>query len=359
MRESSSGEDLDSLAESFLTRLRRGERPALAEYAARRPELATQILELFPALVEMEGLKKAAEASVWPMLRSGLHVEVLDRLGDYKVKRLIGTGGMGVVYEAERESLQAQVALKVLHPRFRDNSGYLRRFHNEARSAARLHHSNIVPVFDFGEHEGIFYYAMQFIPGVGLDRVLEDVRRLRKPANDRAGETDDGGEPTIAESLLTGRYRGDVDGRSSIESLTSAGPSTDAYGPIEEVSPALSRISAMGVTGQVCYHREVARIGAEVAEALAHAHGRGVFHRDIKPSNVLLDARGTAWVTDFGLAKFEGGENLTETGDVVGTLRYMAPERFRRPIRRLAVTSISLGITLYEMTALTAGVRRG
>ena len=83
-----------------------------------------------------------------------------ERLGDYRILRVIGAGGMGVVYEAEHESLKSRVALKVMHPRFRTDSAYLRRFHTEARSAARLHHTNIVPVFDYGEQDGICYYAM-------------------------------------------------------------------------------------------------------------------------------------------------------------------------------------------------------
>ncbi len=136
MNEPSTGEDLDNLAESFLARIRRGERPTIADYAARRPDLASQILALFPALVEMEGLKRSAEASAPQSMAWESNVGLLDRLGDYKVQRLIGSGGMGVVYEAERESLQARVALKVLHPRFRDDHGYRRRFRNEALGGA-------------------------------------------------------------------------------------------------------------------------------------------------------------------------------------------------------------------------------
>ena len=120
---------------------------------------------------------------------------------------------------------------------------------------------------------------------------------------------------------------------------------------VDEDPSSPSYISSLAESDQLRYHREVARIGAEVAEALGYAHRRGVLHRDIKPSNLLLDARGTAWVTDFGLAKFDGSENLTETGDFVGTLRYMAPERFDgRSDARCDI--YALGVTLYEMLAL-------
>ena len=94
-----------------------------------------------------------------------------------------------------------------------------------------------------------------------------------------------------------------------------------------------------------------ARVGLQVAEGLAYAHSQGIVHRDIKPSNLLLDAKGTVWVTDFGLAKSEGTDGPTHTGDIIGTLRYMAPERFdgwsdpRSDV-------YSLGVTLYELLTL-------
>ena len=163
----------DRLVDEYLRRRRRGERPTAAEYAARYPELAPRILEFFPALELIERLKPTPED------RAGLSDNTggggpgggagdrLQRLGDYTILRELGRGGMGVVYEAERQSLKSRVALKVMHPRFRADRTSLRRFQNEARSAAKLHHTNIVPVFDYGEQDGVRYYAMQYIAGVG------------------------------------------------------------------------------------------------------------------------------------------------------------------------------------------------
>ncbi len=133
-----------------------------------------------------------------------------ERLGDYQILRVIGEGGMGIVYEAEHESLKNRVALKVMHPRFRTDPTYLRRFHTEARSAARLHHTNIVPVFDYGEHDGICYYAMPLIAGVGLHQVLDDVRRLRAtddPTNapEASGQGEQPATEPVAEPVM-GRH---------------------------------------------------------------------------------------------------------------------------------------------------------
>src|SRR5262249_40914001 len=103
------------------------------------------------------------------------------------------------------------------------------------------------------------------------------------------------------------------------------------------------------------YQRTVARLGLQVAQALHYAHQEGVIHRDIKPSNLLLDADGRMWITDFGLAKTDGAA-LTQTGDVVGTVRYMAPERFRGWSDPRSDV-YSLGLTLYEMLLLNPAFR--
>jgi serine/threonine protein kinase len=111
------------------------------------------------------------------------------------------------------------------------------------------------------------------------------------------------------------------------------------------------RYTRIRTSGGRHYWEAVARIGAQAADALAYAHGQGVLHRDIKPSNLLLDLGGTVWVTDFGLAKAGDGDDLTQTGDIVGTLRYLSPERFDGSGDHRADV-YALGLTLYELLTL-------
>src|SRR5262245_60451470 len=169
---------VEELAEAFLERYRRGECPAISEYASAHPELAAEIRDLFPALVLLEQAGQDARPSAAPRVHAASSAKP-SRLGDFRILREVGRGGMGVVYEAVQESLGRHVALKVLPADAAADPTYLERFRREARSAARLHHTNIVPVFDVGEHDGVHFYAMQLIQGQGLDQVLVEVRRLR------------------------------------------------------------------------------------------------------------------------------------------------------------------------------------
>src|SRR5262245_47194722 len=185
---SDSRNPVEVLAEEFLERQRQGEKPTLREYLDRHPDLADEIRDLFPALLMMEDLgdssgattgSLAAEDAIAPGARP-------ERLGDYRILREIGRGGMGVVYEAEQESLGRRVALKVLSAGSRLDPKQVRRFEREAKAAARLHHTNIVPVFGVGCQEGHHYFVMQFIAGLGLDAVLEDLRRAKAAAGPAA-----------------------------------------------------------------------------------------------------------------------------------------------------------------------------
>ena len=359
---------LNQLADEFAARYRRGERPSLTEYADRYPALADDIRELFPALVGMEQVKEDRKEVGPP---AGV-LPPLEQLGDYRILREIGHGGMGVVYEAEQVSLGRHVALKVLPQHLLPEAKQRRRFEREAKAAAQLHHTNIVPVFGVGEHGGLSFYAMQFIQGLGLDEVIEELKRMQPgggdspvPAgNELRAARKEVSAAEVARSLVTGAFRrvpeATVDKVPAAEEAGDPDPvSEPAAGRLSDtfkLSPSTGALSgspgdSSGKVRKWTYWHNVARIGVQVAGALEHAHQQGILHRDIKPSNLLLDTHGTVWVTDFGLAKVADQENLTEHGDILGTLRYLPPEAFEgRADRRADV--YALGLTLYELLAL-------
>lgn len=345
---------LDALAEEFVARYRRGERPSLSEYVAKYPELAGDVRDLFPGLVLMEDIRPESGATTRPFAGTAAGARP-ERLGDYRILREVGRGGMGIVYEAEQLSLGRHIALKVLPAAGLMNPTFLERFRREAKAAARLHHTNIVPVYGVGEADGIHFYAMQFIQGQSLDQVLHDVRQLRRQSGVEFGEVDPTRtrfEQSVAPGLLTGQFEMlpaalSAGADASEENTPPAAPLANERGGAE--SGASTGLSAG--SSEMPYFRSVARIGLQAAEALAYAHRQGILHRDVKPSNLLLDQQGTVWITDFGLAKAEGADELTHTGDIVGTVRFMAPERFEG--RSLLQSDVySLGLTLYEMLTL-------
>jgi serine/threonine protein kinase/WD40 repeat protein len=379
----------EQLAEAFVARFRAGERPSVNEYAEKNPELAEQIRELFPALVMMEEHRPREDEGARKVLDVG---KIPGQLGEYRILREIGRGGMGVVYEAAQESLGRHVALKVLPFNTLISPTHLERFRREARAAARLHHTNIVPVFGVGEQDGYHFYVMQFIQGQGLDAVLQELKRLRGRKEESTGSTRsfnclEAGD--IAQSLVSGRFSDAVREGEAGTSADPAEPSAvgarshdRATTQPEENSTHHSRIEDGGSTierkrrdssssifdprckdadtqsGLIIqsdsqYFRSVARLGVQVAEALDYAHRQGILHRDIKPSNLLLDTAGQVWVSDFGLAKAEDSEELTNPGDVVGTLCYLAPERLGGKADPRSDV-YGLGITLYELLTLRA-----
>jgi WD40 repeat protein/serine/threonine protein kinase len=415
----SAADPFGAIADEFVEAFRQGKYPSVEDFARRYPEHANEIREMLPALVLMEKAKSADETSSQRhRAKAWAAAAPLSQLGDYRILREVGRGGMGVVYEALQLSLGRHVAIKVLPSHALLDRRHLRRFQREARSAAKLHHTNIVPVFGVGEQDGLHYYVMQFIPGLGLDKVLKELKRLQ-PGEKASGSAPRlaGGElrisrrevcaadvTQVAQSLLTDPFAPAADKEADVPmadlvatvdhtpsslplSLSEAGRGKDdpsAPGgergkgegaaatdkAVTGESPVAGRrsdsftLSSSSVVlpgagparrsggRRPTYWRSVARIGVQVADALAHAATQGVLHRDIKPSNLLLDDTGNVWVTDFGLAKAQSdGDDLTHTGDVVGTLRYMAPERFSGP-GDLRSDVYSLGLTLYELLAL-------
>jgi len=371
MNSSNERNPVELLAEEFLDRKRRGEHPTLREYVERYPELADEIRDLFPALLMMEDQGESASNTTGSLAAdNGVALGTrLERLGDYRILREIGRGGMGVVYEAEQESLGRRVALKVLSAGSLLDPKQVRRFEREAKAAARLHHTNIVPVFGVGRQDGHHYFVMQFIAGLGLDVVLDDLRRLRTgnsgaspgagpaPAANRvAGLTG----VDVARSLITGRF--DANAPPMEGSVTesfegaAADPPAFANGPPAAAEPSGALLPGSPEPSASSdpdrqFYRSVARIGIQVAEALEYANRQGILHRDVKPSNLLLDNHGNVWVADFGLAKTAEAEDLTHTGDILGTIRYMAPERFLGHCDARSDV-YSLGLTLYELVAL-------
>tara|TARA_B100000029_G_scaffold25945_1_gene25493 strand:- start:4596 stop:7055 length:2460 start_codon:yes stop_codon:yes gene_type:complete len=224
------------------------------------------------------------------MLRAELAADAAERfvpptgpLGDFEIVREIGRGGMGIVYEAHQRSVDRRVALKLLPASEWLDPQRIERFGAEARAAAALHHTNIVPVFSQGHEQGVHFLAMQFIDGISLDQL-----------DDRAA-----------------RYT--LGSRSTVE-------------------------------------QAIADIGRQAADALDYAHRQGVIHRDVKPGNLLLDRHGTIWLSDFGLARSREAEDLTATGAILGTHRYMAPECFRGEADARSDV-YSLGATLFELVA--------
>ena len=304
---------LEALASEFIERQRRGEDPSVSEYAEKYPELADDIRELFPTIAATERLKARRERSSDG--RASLGAVRLERLGDFRILREIGRGGMGIVYEAEQESLGRRVAIKVLPRQALLDAKHLKRFQREARIAASLHHTNIVEVFGVGEQDGFHYYVMQLIQGVGLDALIGRLAHQRRGGSDKAASPA-ADEPAQAQPGEVARILQQLFGRDERD-----------------------------------HWRGVAAIGLQVAGALHYAHGQGTLHRDIKPANLLGDVHGVVWVTDFGLAKALQSENVTVTGDIAGTLRYMAPEQLAGQTDARSDV-YGLGLALYELLTL-------
>lgn len=287
--------DIEILAEEYLNRRRNGEAVTVDDYADRHPELADEIREVFPAFEAMQSLASDWKRSVAGSSKVGPDLPF--QLGDYRLEREIGRGGMGVVYEAQHTNLRRRVAVKLLKSSSLNDDKDVARFHREARAAAALHHTNIVPVFDFGEAEGFHFIAMQLIHGKGLDAFIDEFRARKDHGRN---------DPNISTGLQ--------------------------YGSPE-------------------FWQQVATIGVQAANALHYAHSHRTIHHDVKPGNLLLDGEGVVWVADFGLARQSAVDNSTQSGVLAGTLRYLSPEHFRGECDE-RTDQYGLGLSLYELVTL-------
>ena len=278
--------------EAYLEGIRTGNPCSRDDFLAQHAEIADALGQCLSGLdfiqaaaVRLGGSQASWDAQLSDAMPPGA------QLGEYRIIREVGRGGMGVVYEAEQISLGRRVALKVLPFAAAIDPKQRQRFQIEAHAAAQLNHPHIVAIFGVGCDRGVHYYAMQFVEGRSLASVLDDLRCVH-PAGCSGSHSDE----------------------------TAPGPA--ALGPTLDC-------------GASC--RNVARLGVEAADALEHAHALGIVHRDIKPANLLIDPRGALWITDFGLARCPSDLSLTHTGDLVGTLPLHepragpGPRRGRRP----------------------------
>jgi serine/threonine protein kinase len=253
------------------------------------------------------------------------------QIGDFRIERQIGAGGMGLVYRARQVSLNRPVALKVLPNHLHSSESARTRFQREIEAAARLHHRNIVAVYTTGEERGTVYYAMELIDGPALNQVIEEL--TRRPLGEVRG-------------CLPITRRGYQSGGSTRPLAGDLTPPPDGT-PTDSVD--LSLFAAEGD-----YFVAVARLIADVASGLEYSHQMQVIHRDVKPSNLLLSKDGRILISDFGLARLSEEPGLTRTGDVLGTPFYMAPEQISSAVGTIDErTDVhALGATLYELLTL-------
>ena len=262
-----------------------------------------------------------------PKARASRH---LPRIDGYRITGVLGQGGMGIVYRAVQDKLNRTVALKVLPAMIGAASpSMVARFRREAMAAARLHHTHIVPIYDFGESPDAYFYAMELIAGQPLNLVIKSFAKKNAAQASAA---------RLSEMLM------DITVESSDASSPSfySGVSLDGSGTVADVS----------MTGRARhYYRQAALWMADTADALHYAHEQKIIHRDVKPANLIVSTDGRIMVADFGLAKSTNEESVTMTGSFLGTVRYVSPEQAMA--RRIPVdhrTDIySLGATMYEL----------
>jgi eukaryotic-like serine/threonine-protein kinase len=341
----SADSELAHALESYLGAIEEGRSVDLERLAAAHPAIADQLRSCLGILRLAAGVERDGEAGPSSGSEDGSPPE--KRLGDFRLLRPIGRGGMGIVYEAEQLSLHRRVALKVLPFAAALDQQQLQRFKIEAQAAAHLHHTNIVPVFSVGCEGGVHYYAMQFIEGQTLAALVRDLRCIEgMESAGPAGRT--ALQPSLADEQISVRL---APARSAPSEPGSRAPTEGSA--LVPTTP--GRASTSFIRSRAFFHR-VARLGIQAAEALDYAHRAGIIHRDIKPANVLVDVLGNLWITDFGLARMQTDSGLTLSGDVLGTLRYISPEQAlgRRAIVDHRTDIYSLGTTLYEVLTLQA-----
>jgi serine/threonine protein kinase/CheY-like chemotaxis protein len=257
------------------------------------------------------------------------------QIGDFRIEKRLGAGGMGIVYLARQVSLDRAVALKFLGPALSLQADKAR-FQREARAIAKLDHPGIASVYFIGQDQQVCYIAMEYIDGPSLRSVIDRLAR----AEDEGMDIDAVLAEVLAAATEPAEERFDLP--------------TATYVPQQPGGDEgrIQRLPADRVASPT-HIRRCCEIVRDAASALDHAHRRGVIHRDIKPGNLLLDRRGAVHVIDFGLARHYEDNTVTQTGDLIGTPMYMSPEQVSGRLELDGRTDIySLGLVLYELLTL-------
>ncbi len=333
---------LNAALVEYFERIDRGESIELAALIAAHPDCEMGLRQF------LSEERKLSVVDAHPLI-STYENQAGRTLGDFRLIRELGHGGMGVVYEAEQLSLGRRIALKVLPFAAMLDKQQLARFKNEACAAATLEHPNIVAVYSVGSEGSIHYYAMQLISGESLAQVVATLRHAKWPSEPSLEKSHGNAVLSTDAAQISTEFR-----QSELPSATVLPQSAVDTGPAADSSTLGAPCAALPPYGCREFYRAVARLGIQAAEALDHAHQNGILHRDVKPGNLMLDASGKLYVTDFGLARIEADAGMTITGEVLGTLRYTSPEQAltKRAVVDHRSDIYSLGATLYELLTL-------
>lgn len=374
---------VEKIVEAFTDLMRAGKTPKVDQWVQRYPQYADQLQDLLSSVAMIEGLKNYSPATSQPQGRFE-NLDLPDYLGEYRIVREVGRGGMGVVLEAVHETLGRHVAIKVMAPGISASAKHVERFHHEAIAAASLHHTNIVSVFGAGEDQGFHFYVMEYIDGESISRLLkrEKVEGQETcllpfvPTRTQLGDSTAEPSPTIGfsqnEISQNDVFQNDVSqndvaehdvGENALPTPMSDFATATPGQPAAPVGEAGDTSGVLQGNPSTDRFKWIANVGEQVADALSYAHEKEILHRDIKPANLVLDGNGTVWLTDFGLAKHMGVlapelSAMTATGDILGTPQYMAPESLSGQYDCRSET-YCLGLTLYEMATGQPAIASG